>query len=121
MHTQSSYPIRPPNSTAAEPRQQPQQYPTAQFPAQDSGRTLILIIAVFAVVMAWKRHKTTRVPIVAALIVGLILAGSVFGPTALQTISNTGGQVQNAVNGIQGPGYSNNPNTGNGNGGGGTP
>lgn len=94
-----------PPSTLAVPatdvRQQPQQYPQQAPIGGTSGETLILILCVALVFTAWRKTKSIRLPLAAAIIAGVLLAGSVVGPMIKQTSGSAGTQMENMVNGVQ--------------------
>lgn len=106
---------QPPGILAAVPatdvRQQPQQVPQQIPSGSVSGETLVLLLAAGFCIAAWRRSKTMRLPIVAALIVGVLMAGSMFGLMVKQTAGTSGTQMENMVNGVK---------SGNGTGGAGT-
>lgn len=96
---------QPPGILAAVPatdvRQQPQQYPQQAPIGGTSGETLILILCIALVFTAWKKTKSIRLPLAAAIIAGVLLAGSVVGPMIKQTSGSAGTQMENMVNGVQ--------------------
>lgn len=78
----------------------PQQYPQQVPVAGGSGETLILILAAAIMFTAWRKSKAMRWPIAAALVAGVLLAGSVIGPMIKQTSGSAGTQMENMVNGF---------------------
>lgn len=88
------------HAAAAEPIQQ-QQVPQQAPISTASGETLILILCVAIVFAAWRKSKAVRWPLVAGIVAGVLLAGSVVGPMIKQTSGQAGTQMENMVNGVQ--------------------
>lgn len=115
------YTIRPPTEmtvvVAQQPQQVPQQSPTL---STASGETLVLILCSLVVVSAWRKGRAHKWPLLAAIVVGTLLAGSVVGPMIKQTSGSAGTQMENMVSGVQNGGTGGGQPS-NGNNGGGTP
>lgn len=82
----------------------PQQYQQPQVPQQlpgiSSGSTLVLILCGALVFTTCKKNKAMRWPIFAAIVVGVLVSGSVIGSTVKQTSGTAGTQMEQMVNGF---------------------
>ncbi|MFC9973499.1 hypothetical protein ACFVH6_21655 [Spirillospora sp. NPDC127200] len=89
------------------PVQQVQQYQQVpQYPQQyaapnvGSGMTLVMLAAGAMFIMTWRKSKNMRLPLGAALVFGVLIAGSAVGLMVKQTSGVAGNQVEQMVNGI---------------------